>query len=203
LDEETGQAGLVACDTAHVPEPLGLPKGSIRALVAIDMAVTCLLMILLGRDVPNSLLALLLTIVGYYFGFRVKVEAEASRIYDASGLTRRPLHLPPGVVRFVLIGGFVVGALVLAARGRLGEVKYLEFYVLMAGLTCGHLFGRVMASSRGTPGYTLINHAKGAIMLGVGAVLAVFFISGLSADWPGWIVMVLCAAVSFYFGSRT
>ena len=203
VDEEAGRAAFYEEAARQLPEPLYLPRGSIRALTALTMAASCWVRILTGRDVPGSLLSLLLTIVGYYFGFRTKVKAAGSRIFDPSVKAREPLGLPAGVIRWILIAGFVASGLVLFGRGRLGEAKYLEFFLVMGGLIAGQLFGRLSRPLRETPTGVAINHLKGVAVLAVAALLMLHFIAGLFAGMPAPAAAVLCAVVSFYYGSRT
>lgn len=51
-------------------EPLNLPKGSIRSFVTLTMALSCWALVVTGRPVPAWLFSLILTVIGYYFGFR-------------------------------------------------------------------------------------------------------------------------------------
>lgn len=203
LDAETGEAGFIEQAAREVPEPLYLPRGSIRALVAMAVAVSCWLLIFTQRDVPGSLFSLVLTILGYYFGFRAKVKAAGSRILDPSATTTEPLFLPPGFIRGFLILGFLAAGAFLFARGRWRELKYLEFIVVLFGLIAGYLFGRIMARGGASPFSLLVNHVKGAAVLAVAAYLTYLFVLGGYAALPPVAVTVLCAFVSFYFGSRT
>jgi hypothetical protein len=114
---EDGELELIDHDFKPLPEPLFLPRGSIRASSAIAMAASRWVMVASKLDVPNSLLGLLLTIVGYYFGFRIKA-ASPCRVRDMSRQVDPPLFLPGGAVRFILMIGFVASALYLLARWR-------------------------------------------------------------------------------------
>lgn len=57
-------------------EPLGLPKGSVRAMLAIFIVVAIvgsyIASIFTGFNYPAELLALAGLVVGYYFGTREK-----------------------------------------------------------------------------------------------------------------------------------
>lgn len=203
LDADTGQAGFVEQEAREVPEPLYLPKGSIRALTAMAMAVSCWVLIFTRRDVPGSLLSLVLTILGYYFGFRAKVKAAGSKIFDASAVETEPLFLPPGFIRGFLILGFLAAGGFLFARGTWRDLKYLEFTVVLFGLIAGYLFGRIMARAGVSPAYLLINHAKGAAVLAVATYLTYLFVLGGYVALRPVAITILCAFVSFYYGSRT
>jgi len=125
LDKKTGKAAFIDTDEKRIPEPLFLPKGSLRSIMTIAMAVSCWMLILKGKDVPDYLFSLILTIIGYYFGFRKKIRSAESRIFDASAKKEAPLFLPSGFIRFFLIAGFVACALFLYNKGNLKDLKYL------------------------------------------------------------------------------
>jgi DNA-directed RNA polymerase subunit RPC12/RpoP len=201
LDEKTGKVAFYEEAGKELPEPLYLPRGSIRALVGLAMAVSCWVLIFAARDVPSSLLSLMLTILGYYFAFRTKVAA-ASRIYDPSAREQAPLFLPGGAVRWLLILGFLASGLYLYARGGMKQVKYFEFFVILLGLVLGYVFGRISARGRGSSLYLLINHVKGIVVLAAAGLLTLLLVTGLHAKTSAH-QLALCAVVSFYYGSRT
>ena len=70
--------------------PLALPKGSVRALLAFSLVVLIAIMLVLFRcfnEIISALLALLASIVGYYFGQRSvgaepKPKTEAEEIEE-------------------------------------------------------------------------------------------------------------------------
>ncbi len=202
LDEETGKAGFVETTAKEIPEPLYLPKGSIRALVTMAAALSCWMLIIMGREVPGYLLSLLLTIIGYYFGFRKKIETAESRILDATAKEEEPLFLPHGFIRVVLILGFVISGIVLLAKGKLKELDYLEFFVVLLGLIAGYMFARVFSDYQGTPLYIFFNHLKGAVVLAAAGYLAYLLLSGNRGS-SDYVAMTLSAVMSFYFGSRS
>lgn len=55
-------------------QPLNLPAGSVRAVLALLVVLTgCVLAVvgqILGRPVPESFIAIMSTVVGYYVGTR-------------------------------------------------------------------------------------------------------------------------------------
>ena len=203
-DPDSKKFAFTEPDHREIPEPLGLPKGSIRALVAISLAGTCWLMVLVSRDVPSYLLSLLLTVIGYYFGFRTVAKTTSGRIYDPASHPRTPLNIPGGGIRGLLMMGFLVSGIVLWSAGKLlgDDMKYLEFYVILAGLIVGHLFARAFSHVRVGRCYLGIHHFKGLAVLGSALALLGVLLLGLFADLP-YVAMVLCAVISFYYGSRT
>ena len=51
-------------------EPLNLPKGSVRAIIAIILVVGCIIGFLLGIEVPIYLITTTSIVVTFYFGIR-------------------------------------------------------------------------------------------------------------------------------------
>ena len=95
---------------------LGLPEGSVRALLAVAIFAT--IWVLLARkpdqDVPDYLRDLLFIIMGHYF-------ASRRRSSSATAVGPGPFFLPRGTIRVILFGGFVVVAVFLHRQGQLHD----------------------------------------------------------------------------------
>lgn len=202
LDEESGKVAFADVAETKTPEPLYLPKGSVRAVTTVLLAVTSWILIVGAKNVPDYLFGLNLTVIGYYFGFRKKVKASESRIFDPSARSEEPLFLPAGLIRFFLIAGFMVCAFLLYKRGRLEDLRYIEFFAILIGLVIGYVFGRISRPLRGTKVYSIVNHLKGALVLGAAGVLAHTLLFADGAGDPH-MPLALTAVISFYFGSRS
>jgi len=203
LDEPSGHAAMIDQDVRRPSHPLWLPRGSVRALVAVAMAAAFWVLTFAGRTVPGYLMSLLLTIVGYYFGYRSEADQGDVRVYDASAEIERPLGLPAGVIRLGLMAGFLASGAALLAAGTLSRVEYIEFFVILFGLLLGTGFGRMLSKIRGTGAYGAINHVKAVLVLGLAAFLTWLILTGRSMGMSEWLLVVLCSLVSFYFGSRS
>lgn len=202
LDASSDKVGFVRLDVSAVQEPLNLPQGSVRAIATLVTAGCCWVLMLRGVLVPGYLLGLLLTIIGYYFGFRQKIKSAQSRILDASARIQEPLNLPGGSIRLILVLGFAACAVLFGVRGEFIDPAYLEFFVVLAGLVAGYFFARLAGGGMGTGPGNWINHAKGVLVLIATVALAVVLLSGLYIGQPH-LGLVLACAVSFYFGSRS
>ena len=200
IDEETATPVFVDQARKSGAQPLGLPKGSIRALVSLAMAGAGAAVVYAGRDVPGPLASLLLTIIGFYFGFRTKASTLSDRVYDPTARRELPLYLPSGVIRTVLIVLCLAMAVMLHERQRLLSIEtHLELFAILAGLVVGHYFKKVFRGARGGPA---LGHVKALLVLLMAGVLAWLFVSGRHVDLPDRLVTGLCATISFYFGSR-
>jgi DNA-directed RNA polymerase subunit RPC12/RpoP/uncharacterized membrane protein YfcA len=202
FDGNTKKTAFIPIDEKVLPEPLYLPRGSIRAVSTLIVAITCWILIFKGTDVPNYLLGLLLTVIGYYFGFRKKLKTAQSKIFDASAKKIEPLFLPPGFIRFLLITGFAVSAVVLYVRFGLLKEKYLEFFVILLGLILGYLFAKATSKMQNSIVLNLINHLKGLIVLSASVYLAWLLLTGQRLSCP-YIALTMACLISFYFGSRS
>lgn len=202
LDPADGRTRMVSMKATAVQEPLGLPKGSIRAIVTLVTAGCSWGLMLAGTAVPDYVLDLLLAIIGYYFGFRQKGRGTGSRILDASVKAQEPLGLPGGTIRMMLIADFGISALILYSRGQLGSPAYIEFLLILAGLIAGYFFSRLFAGAAGGPFGNLINHATGLVVLVATVRLAILLLGGGHAKHPH-MGLILACIISFYFGSRS
>jgi hypothetical protein len=204
LDEKTGEAAFVEPARPSAGEPLGLPKGSIRAAIALGLLGTATLLGVAGREVPDELLSLLLTVIGFYFGFRTTASALSDRVYDPFAAREQPLYMPGGVIRKLMIAAVIVLGFALGARGVLWQdPTYAEFFFTIAGLIAGHLFGRYLAGEPGSAQRKVIGHVKAMACLCVAALLVALFLTDTHRTLPTTVVLLLCATVSFYYGSRT
>ncbi len=198
--EFSGKTRLMPLDVAAVQPPLGLPRGSIRALVTLAVAASCWVLMIGDQPVPHYLLNLLLAIVGYYFGFRQKTAA-ANPATEAYVRAPEPLHLPGGSIRTILILGFVISALAVGLHGRMIDLAHLEFFLLLAGLVAGYFFSRMFrAADAGT--CSRVNHLKGLAAVMAAGWLAVGLWSGAYLKQPHLGLIPACI-ITFYFGSRS
>lgn len=56
--------------TSNEKEPLNMPKGSVRAIIAILLVVGCIVGYLLGKEIPTYLITSTSIVVVFYFGTR-------------------------------------------------------------------------------------------------------------------------------------
>ena len=202
VDKASKKAGLIPIRVREIPEPLHLPKGSVRASATLLLSGACWLLMIQAQDVPGYLLSLLLAVIGYYFGFRYKAKTSESRIFDATARHRAPLYLPSGVIRGVLVVGFLIAGVFLCKSGKLEDLKYLEFAVILSGLILGYFFGKMMNPIRESNFYVLVNHLKGVALLGCAISLAGLLVTGAHTNHPH-AGLAFATVVSFYFGSRS
>ena len=186
---------------------LGLPAGSVRALLALGVVGTVcgLLLRWPERALPEHLESLLFVVLGHYFAARG--QAPTSDPAGGPG----PLFLPRGSVRLQLVAALVtVGALVIQ-QGGLQAHRGLFTLVLVFGFLLGLVMTRVADWWQGRrPGHTRWFEDLRAVLgiVAVGALALEAFVGAL----PGREAMsvgplgpeqLLAGLVGFYFGSRS
>ncbi len=188
----------------ETPEPLYLPSGSIRALVTLSISIACWTVVFSGRDIPEYLFALVLTLLGYYFGYRKKStqQEQYSPVKQS-----QPLFLPKGIIRFVLIMGFIVSGLVAFSRfmdnmDDAARYVQLKYFGIVWGLIFGYFFAalyRRRKAKKVRSGVML--HIKGLLVIVVTILLSRLLIMGKNDLSPN-LIMPLLMIISLYFGSR-
>ncbi len=198
---------------------LGLPSGSIRALLALLIFATTwsLLVLRPSREVPDYLRDLLFIIMGHYFAARRRSDQG-----DEPGPP--PLYLPRGSVRLILIAGSAAVALVLFQRGQLTTPRSNPGVVTLL-LVGGFLLGVVLNAvadalrDRGYRPPRIAEDVRALISLAAAAILVVLVLNRLLLFFPQeridailapWVFIdrygpehLLAAVVGFYFGSRS
>jgi len=178
-----------------------LPRGSVRALVALVMSGTAWALIWQDRELPEYLVGLLLAIVVYCIGFGS--HDTTHRLHDPYRRPDRPLALPPVVIRLIIIAGFLVTGFYLASTNwpRFLQVRYLEMFLIVASLAAGRLYNTLIhhadSATRG-----VARHAKAVLVLAATAAIAFLLLPDTGIRLPEPAMVALCALVSFYFGSR-
>jgi len=188
----------------ELPEPLFLPRGSVRALVSLMVTGAYFALIVKGRAIPEPLLGLLLAIMGYYFGFRQRPPRRSGFEHSEGLRSENPLHLPGGSIRLLLLGVYLLGAGLLFVQGRLHDAALLEFHVILAGLAIGFMAARLMATHEGTTWAIMANHGKGVVVLAAALTLSMALLadSPLAVARP-WLLLAPICLISFYYGSKS
>lgn len=104
--------------------PLGLPTGSVRALLTLIVMAVVATKIVLGRELESLWIETLLITLAHYFTSRrfVALSPEVLQRLEQDGVIekeRHPLYLPKNSIRLLIVGTFVGVAVFLFQEQRL------------------------------------------------------------------------------------
>lgn len=195
---------------------LGLPEGSVRALLALALfgSIWGLLALRPDQPLPGYLRDLLFIVLGHYFAARKSAPTDEARVGPP------PLFLPRGTIRLLLIGGFVVVGARLYSQGVLDDFQRNPAgltLLLVGGFLLGVVAGRVRRGISGDrPPARWLEDAKALVALAAVGLLALLVWSPQSAaalahvtTWlttrlgPEGPEELLAATIGFYFGNRS
>ncbi len=202
---------------------LGLPAGSVRALLAVLVFATVWGMLLLKptQAVPDYLSDLMFVIMGHYFATR-KRTAAAALPGDEPGPP--PLFLPRGSIRLFLAAGSAAVAVLLYQRGVLTRIDRnpgVTTLLLVGGFLIGVVINTVIGwwRVRVNRGHRAIEDLQAVAAIGAGLVLIALVWNRLFPVLPpaeidavvnGWVHLgrlgpehLLAAVIGFYYGSRS
>jgi len=210
----TAEAPEPKPEERRVRHPLSLPRGSVRAILALCVAGSAYWLIanpelLRGLpyegDFPDTLMSSLMLVLGYYFADRARGEPTGPG-------EPPPLWMPRGTVRWALVFGFAAAVVALAwSLDSFGEVLRLPVLAVVLqvfAFLVGRAAKRIILRFR-RKGYKdsirRFEDIKGVVALasGLGAVI-VFCVTDLPIS-PGVreeVERLFPTIVAFYFGSR-
>lgn len=190
--------------------PLGLPSGSVRALLTmIVVAVTCS-DILNGRKIGPVWAQTLMIALAHYFTSRrfVQLPPEMLRRLEADGVIPKeplPLYLPRGTIRLLILAAFIG---VFAFQFRQGTLfnpdPFAIFITLLAYFLGATLRGILNWWYRGKPGESSRWWADTRAITVLVALIATSLLQIIGQQHlaPYWLENITMAMVLFYFGSR-
>jgi len=194
----------------HARPPLGLPTGSVRAVLTLLILAVVVHEIVLGRLVAVIWTETLVIALAYYFTYRrfVSLPREVIIRLEREGALPReanPLGLPRHSIRILII--LTIGALgaYLYREHRLLEPQVITIF----GTALCYLLGVFISAvtwwwSKGRK--TLATHfwediKAAVVLLTVAATASLHFLSGPDTV-PKWLETTTVGLVLFYFGSR-
>ncbi len=185
------------------PTPLGLPRGSVRAILALSTFFTALASLALERPLDHSLWLVTTVVLGYYYGSR-------NGTFTVAPERANPLWLPRGSVRWLMFLGYAGTAFYLIRHWRAAGQDPLQqeaFFPIVAlgSFFLGRLFQGVssrLASKHTEPLYLIYNNAKALVALTCSLVIVLVYLLQLTFTWDIHVTRATLGFVVFYFGSR-
>jgi hypothetical protein len=202
---------------------LGLPAGSVRAVLAVLVFATVWMMLLVrpSLEVPDYLSGLMFVIMGHYFATR---KRHAAVIVPGDEPGPPPLYLPRGSVRLLLAGGSAVVAVLLYQRGVLTRIDRnpgVTTLLLVGGFLIGVILNGLIGwwRTRGSKRHRVIEDVQALAAVGAGVILVALVWNRMFPVVPPAQVdtivnrwghlgrfgpeHLLAAVIGFYFGSRS
>lgn len=213
----SGLSAVVA-PGGRVRHPLGLPRGSVRAVLAFMVFGTVWTLLLIPAEkvtagIPPYLFYLTFLILGSYFGSRAATPHPAGAPH--------PLFLPRGSIRGLIIIGFVVACglgyhhdPLFFQRIKLDQATWqpLVLFLLFGGFFAGVVVNRLAELLLKRPDGMPVWYQDVLAWISVLAVFGLAFEviyqlvivpnSASASELPQW-QGILAGIVAFYFGART
>jgi hypothetical protein len=179
--------------------PLGLPRGSIRALLTLLIVAVVIAQVVRGQEVELLWIGTLLMALAHYFTARrpPNLSPEVIRRLAAEGQVQteaNPLFLPRYSIRVVLVLAFVGLAVYLYREDRLFEPQALS----VLGLVFAYFVGVLLRFKR----FRLWEDFKAAVVLLVLLYTAGAYLANHPELVPYQLRDITLALTVFYFGSR-
>ena len=189
---------------------MGLPNGSVRALLTLLVVVVVIVQVGRGQEVGPLWTETLMIVLAHYFTSRrfVNLAPDVMRRLETEGhleAESNPLHLPRHSIRIILAVAFVGLAVYLYRDDRLFEVQPLSLlgvvFAYLLGVTARGLWawwrqGHATKPSRGWEDF------KAIVVLGVLLYTASAYLLNRADLVPHHLLNATLGLVLFYFGSR-
>jgi hypothetical protein len=179
--------------------PLGLPRGSVRALLTLLIVAVVIVELARGREVELLWTETLMIALAHYFTSRrfIRLSPELIHRLTEEGQIEaesRPLFLPRYSIRLILIAAFIGLAVYLFRQNRLFDSQAIS----ILGVVFAYLFG-ILARVRSVRGW---EDLKAIVILLVLLCTAVPYLIDRGDLVPHKMRDITLGLVLFYFGSR-
>lgn len=194
---------------------LGMPSGSIRALLTLMTVAFITLQTARGERVSLLWFESLMIVLAHYFASRrlVQLSPELRARLTKEGVLEaepNPLYLPRYTLRLLIVGAFAALAAFLWRNGRLLDPVALPIFIAVGSYFLGIAFHSVSARWRRyrgtvkTQGASRFDDIRAAVTLAIMALVIVLHLFGWQAYVPhaDKLEALPLALMLFYFGSR-
>lgn len=178
-------------------DPLSLPRGSIRAIIALTLLGLLSYFLLDVREAPLSLALVSLLVLGHYFGARTGRNEYQGR---------PPLFLPRGSIRIIIILLILTVTWFMWEEDRLNLIvdeRETTVVLVALGLIVGSLIRAVLdfvTGGRMAKPRRLFENVKAILALMATAILVIACVT--EREGSENIALLVTPFIAFYFGSR-
>ena len=187
-----------------VIRPLGLPAGSIRALLLLALSVRAVFSLRAEGTIEPWLATALIICAASYFASRAAVTARRKTQGGEVVRDTHPLGLPAGFVRTLFLAAVAYGTWMWFDHHAAADANASVAWVLLAFLV-GIVVRLVLSKLRlpEDPGASKADHLLSLVSLIAGLALPVLAALGKSDALPDFAEPLLAAVVVHYFATRS
>ena len=190
--------------------PLGLPTGSVRALLTLIVVAVVVTKFALGRTLDELWIETLLIALAHYFTSRrfVSLSPAVLQRLENEGVIekeRQPLYLPRNSIRTIIVGAFVGLGIYLFREGRLFELQSVALLSMVFAYLLGTIVRGVsswLTRRRALPSSGTWGDIRAVIVLGAMLTVAVPEFMFAEPLFSPLVHRVALGLTLFYFGSR-
>ena len=190
--------------------PLGLPVGSVRAILTLFIVAIVTLNAARGKPLDLIWTETLLIAMAHYFTSRrfVSLPPDALKRIQQEGILDQevhPLYLPRHSIRILILGAFIGLGVFLYQQNRLFTVESISPLGIVAAYVCGSIvrgIGSWFGRRTGRQPSSLWGDLKAMLVLLAVAVAGVPELVSMPDLLPPVAHRIALALMLFYFGSR-
>ena len=190
--------------------PLGLPTGSVRALLTLIVVAVVVARVALGKSPDPLWIETLLIALAHYFTSRrfVSLPPDVMLRLEQEGVIakeRHPLYLPKNSIRTIIVGAFVGLGIYLYREPRLVTPEAVALLSMVFAYLLGAIVRSVsgwFAKRRSQPITGVWGDLKALIVLGAIVIAAVPALFDVGMQLPPLVDRIALGLTLFYFGSR-
>ena len=211
-----GNAGKPSGPRSRNTGALGLPSGSIRAILTLMTVGFITIQTARGERVGLLWFESLMIVLAHYFASRrlVQMSPELRARLTSEGVLEaepNPLYLPRHSLRLLIISAFVALAVYLWSNGRLLDPVAVPIFIAVGSYFLGIAFHSIMAwwrkgkgLGRASGGVSWFDDIRAAFTLGAMALVIILHLFGWQTYVPhaDKLEALPLALMLFYFGSR-
>ena len=190
--------------------PLGLPTGSVRALLTLIVVAVVVARTAFGRSPDPLWIETLLIALAHYFTSRrfVSLTPAVLQRLEQEGVLekeRHPLYLPKNSIRTIVVGAFVGLGIYLYREPRLVTPEAVALLSMVFAYLLGAIVRSItgwFAKRRWQPITGVWGDIKALIVLGAIVIAAVPALFDVGMQLPPLVDRIALGLTLFYFGSR-
>lgn len=190
--------------------PLGMPTGSVRALLTLIIVAVVVTKMGLHRHLDPIWTETLLIALAHYFTSRrfVSLSPEVMRRLEDDGSIdreRHPLYLPKNTIRFAIIAAFIGLGIHLYRENRLIDENTIAMLSMVFAYLLGSIVGGIanwFNRRRSQPASGTWGDIKALVVLGAMLLIAVVELLDQGPKLNPLVERIALGLTLFYFGSR-